>query len=138
MTTATRAPLVLDGLRLLARHGGVVEVRILQTTKGTVSGYFDDLDALAEAIAHWDGRATIYITANPCNPALLARARPDLISAINLGGIHHGPGRIERLRYVYLSTDEVNALQSLAREGVVITARDLPGARPVPLGELAV
>jgi hypothetical protein len=48
----------LDGVRLLARHGGIVEVRILGTRKGTVSGYFvDDLDALARAVAPWDGIA---------------------------------------------------------------------------------
>jgi hypothetical protein len=38
---------ILEGARLLARHGGVVEARILKTARGTVSGYFDNLDALA-------------------------------------------------------------------------------------------
>lgn len=85
----------------------------------------------------WAGGSArvILLTGDIGTMAVLARARPDLISAINLGGIHHGPGRIERLRYVYLSTEEVGELQDLARGGVVITAQDLPAARPVPLGE---
>src|SRR2546425_6116015 len=65
---------VLDGVRLVARHGGVVEVRILGTRKGTVSGYFDALDALARAVEPWDGQAPIYATLNPVRPDLLARA----------------------------------------------------------------
>jgi P4 family phage/plasmid primase-like protien len=64
---------IFAGVRLLARHGGVVEARILNTPRGTVSGYFDDAEALARAVARWDGRATIYITANPVSPDLLGR-----------------------------------------------------------------
>jgi hypothetical protein len=64
-----------EGARVLGRHGGVVEVRILKTVKGTVSGYFDDLDALVKAMRPWDGRANIYVTANPVLSDLLARAK---------------------------------------------------------------
>lgn len=74
MTTGA-ATQILDGVRLLARHGGVVEVRILKTAKGTVSGYFDNPEALVKAVTPWDGRASIYITANPVRPDLLARAK---------------------------------------------------------------
>ena len=95
-------------------------------------------EVAARRLAEWaEGSAkVILLTGDIGTMVALARARPDLISAINLGGIHHGPGRTERLRYVYLSTDEVDELQGLARDGVVITAQDLPAARPVPLGEL--
>ena len=65
---------VAEGIRLLAAHGGVVEVRILKTAKGTVSGYFDNLDTLGQAVRPWDGRQSIYVTLNPVAPALLARA----------------------------------------------------------------
>jgi hypothetical protein len=65
---------IVEGARLLARHGGLVEVRLLKTNKGTISGYFDDLEALARAVAPWDGQASIYVTANPVRPDLLARA----------------------------------------------------------------
>ena len=69
----------LSGLRLLGRHGGLIELRILNTKKSTVSGYFDDLERAAQALTRWDGIATIYATANPVNPALLARAHNRLV-----------------------------------------------------------
>jgi hypothetical protein len=65
---------ILEGAQLLGRHGGVVEVRILKTARGTVSGYFDNLEALVKAVQPWDGKASIYITANPVRPELLGRA----------------------------------------------------------------
>ena len=53
----------------------VVELRILKTRDcGTVSGYFNDKIKLAERAAHWNGRNNIYVTLNPVNPDLLARA----------------------------------------------------------------
>jgi D-glucosaminate PTS system EIIB component len=58
------------------------------------------------------------------------------ITTVNLGGIHHRTGRTQRLRYVFLSTDEENALRELATRGVSITAQDVPGARPIPLDDL--
>jgi PTS system mannose-specific IIB component/fructoselysine and glucoselysine-specific PTS system IIB component len=55
------------------------------------------------------------------------------IRTINLGGIHHRPGRTQRLRYVFLAPDEERALRELARRGVSVTAQDVPAARPIPL-----
>ncbi len=74
MTMPTGVDAIRDGLQVVARHGGVVEVRIPKTRQGTVSGYFDDLEALVRAVLPWDGKATIYISLNPVAPALLARA----------------------------------------------------------------
>jgi len=54
-----------------------------------------------------------------------------------LGGIHHQPGRSQRLRYVYLSDSEAVKLKELAGQGIEITAQDVPTARPVPLEEFA-
>jgi len=63
-------------LGLLWRPGEVREVRIPKHDRygNTASGYFDDLEKLAAAVSRWDGRANIYLTLNPVNPALLARA----------------------------------------------------------------
>ena len=55
---------------------------------------------------------------------------------LNLGGVHHRPGRTERLPYVFLTDDEVTALEALAATGVEVTAQDVPTTRPVPLAEL--
>ena len=135
---ALRADLVVLADDEIFAHPWEQEIYRMAMPSG-MEAEFASGEVAARRLAEWaEGSArVILLTWNIETMAALARARPDLISAINLGGIHHGPGRIERLRYVYLSTDEVNALQSLAREGVVITAQDLPAARPVPLGELA-
>jgi hypothetical protein len=63
-------------LELLLRPGDVYELRVLETERdGTVSGYFNDLDVLAEESARWSGHATgVYTTLNPAKPELLARA----------------------------------------------------------------
>ena len=60
------------------------------------------------------------------------------IRAINLGGIHHRAGRLERLRYIYLTPEEERVLRSLDSRGVAISAQDVPSARPLPLSELLV
>jgi len=56
--------------------GDVIEARVLGVQRaGHVSGYFDDFDRLAAAVAVYDGRAeAIYFTLNPVQPALLARS----------------------------------------------------------------
>jgi mannose/fructose/N-acetylgalactosamine-specific phosphotransferase system component IIB len=55
------------------------------------------------------------------------------VSRVNVGGLHHRPGRSERLRYVYLTDEEAAQLRALAARGVKVTAQDVPTARPVPL-----
>ena len=55
---------------------------------------------------------------------------------INVGGIHHAPGRRQALPYVFLSDAEEAALRALADSGAHVTARDLPATRPVELDQL--
>ena len=60
---------------LLLTPGQVCEMRVLNTPKGTVSGYFSDVDKLAQAATNWSGKAPgVYITLNPVDPELMARA----------------------------------------------------------------
>jgi hypothetical protein len=56
--------------------GSVAELRVLHAGRdGTVSGYYDDHDALARDAVRWSGRAPgVYVTLNPVVPAFLARA----------------------------------------------------------------
>lgn len=58
------------------------------------------------------------------------------IKAINLGGVHHKPGRTQRLRYLFLSRDEEQVLLALADGGTAVSAQDVPAARPLPLDEV--
>jgi len=55
---------------------------------------------------------------------------------LNLGGIHHRPGRRERLPYVFLTDEEYHALEGIAAAGTEVTAQDVPATRPVALVEL--
>lgn len=70
-------PLVASDLErflgLIWRPGDVREIRMPAPGR-TDSGYFDNPAALIEAIRPFDGRENAYITINPVNDALLARA----------------------------------------------------------------
>ena len=58
------------------------------------------------------------------------------IRAVNVGGVHHAAGRVQRLRFVFLTAAEEQGLRDIAAQGVDVSAQDVPGARLVPLGEL--
>ena len=55
---------------------GVFEIRIPKAGRNrTIRGYFGDLELAAKAAASWSGKVpAVYLTLNPVNPALLARA----------------------------------------------------------------
>lgn len=85
-TTIIQPKPLADGIvvaqtaRAFLEPGQVTEVRALDaTTTGdrypqTYSGYFDDADTLADAVATIRSARAIYFTPNPVNPALLSRA----------------------------------------------------------------
>jgi mannose/fructose/N-acetylgalactosamine-specific phosphotransferase system component IIB len=58
------------------------------------------------------------------------------VAVVNVGGIHSRAGRVQKMRYVFLSPDEEQQLRALAQRGVTVTAQDVPGARPVSLDDL--
>jgi hypothetical protein len=67
-------------LGYLFEPGQVVELRAPQTSKGTISGYFDDMEKLAGAATELSGNVPgVYVTLNPINPTLFARAANKLI-----------------------------------------------------------
>src|SRR5262249_2646772 len=77
MTDAQLTSQIGSTLQLLAPAGSVVEVRALNVAgrNRIDSGYFDNPEQAAKAVARIDGKADgIHFTLNPCNPALLARA----------------------------------------------------------------
>lgn len=59
-----------------------------------------------------------------------------VIEAVNVGGIHHRPGRDQKLRYVFLTPAEAEELQAIGATGVRVFAQDVPGMRPIPLEEI--
>ena len=96
------------GLGILAQPGQVVEVRILNIDgrrNRVDSGYFDDFAALARAIPAYNGRAEgVYITLNPVNPDLLARAANRVKPWSNLTT---ADGDIVRRRWLPIDIDPV-------------------------------
>jgi PTS system mannose-specific IIB component/fructoselysine and glucoselysine-specific PTS system IIB component len=98
---------------------------------------FASVDEAARMHAQWaaDPRHAILLTATVAAMCRLAGLVP-AIRAVNLGGVHQGAGRTERLRYLYLTPDEEKSLAALAVRGVEVTARDVPTASALPLRDV--
>lgn len=98
---------------------------------------FADLAEAARLHASWcaEPRNGIVLTADVATMAAFRQAAPP-VARINLGGIHHKPGRTPRLPYVYLSEEEYQTLEGMQLTGTEVTAQDLPTTLPVPLEAL--
>jgi D-glucosaminate PTS system EIIB component len=99
---------------------------------------FNSAAEAAPRLAGWEaGRERVLVLVGAIATAAdLMRRAPGTLRKLNLGGIHAGAGRRERLRYLYLSEDELAMLQRLSREGLEVSAQDVPSSRPVPLKDL--
>ncbi len=99
--------------------------------------YFESVASASTRLAAYqaDVRPGIVLTGDIETMARLVE-RTGTIRAVNLGGIHHKPGRVQRLRYVFLTPAEEASLRALAKVGVAVSAQDVPAARPLPLDEV--
>jgi mannose/fructose/N-acetylgalactosamine-specific phosphotransferase system component IIB len=99
---------------------------------------FVDIEQARRRLPAWQngGEGVFVLTRDVATMLELARGGTMAGADVNLGGLHHAPGRREVLPYVFLSTGEAAALHELAAADVTVTARDLPAARPVPLARL--
>ena len=98
--------------------------------------YFHSADDAVGALAGYRGdrRRGMLLTGDIATMArLVDRAA---VQQVNIGGIHSRPGRVQRMRYVFLSPEEEQQLRDLEARGVAISAQDVPGAKPVPLHEM--
>ncbi len=99
--------------------------------------FFDSVESAARRLPGYRGdrRSGLLLTGDISTmERLVAKARG--IERVTVGGIHHKPGRVARLRYVFLTGEEEKRLRDLAASGVHVTAQDVPGASPVPLADL--
>jgi PTS system mannose-specific IIB component/fructoselysine and glucoselysine-specific PTS system IIB component len=98
--------------------------------------YFHSASDAIKQLAKYrsDPRAGILLTGDIATMRRLVDSTG--INAVNVGGIHSAAGRVQRLRYVFLTPGEERELQDLAARGVVVTAQDVPSARPVSLDDL--
>ena len=100
---------------------------------------FSDVAGAAAHLAAWQAEPvrSILLTGSVAAAAQLFEADHSAMHRINLGGVHHRPGRTERLPYLYLTDDEYRTLVALESEGADVTAQDVPSATPVSLRGLA-
>jgi len=99
--------------------------------------YFASVDEAVARLDEWraDPRHGILLTGDVDTMRRLTERAP-AIREVNVGGIHHRPGRTERLRYLFLSPEEEQTLRGMEARGVAVTVRDVPSARGLRLGEL--
>src|SRR4051812_44920227 len=97
-----------------------------------VDVYFDSIDSGVEHLPDYlgDTRRGIVLTGDVRSMRALAE-RSGRVEHVNIGGLHHRPGRAEHLRYVFLSPEDVESLQELQSGGIEVTAQDVPNSTPV-------
>jgi PTS system mannose-specific IIB component/fructoselysine and glucoselysine-specific PTS system IIB component len=105
---------------------------------GTADILFVDTAGAVSRIAEWcdDEPRTILLTRDVTTMCRLGDSGALRDQSVNLGGIHHGPGRREVLTYLHLTEAEMDDLRALEAGGAKVTARDLPDAREAPLSQL--
>ncbi len=99
---------------------------------------FTSIVDTARRFAEWDQspeRIVVLVRDIPALMQLCDMSRA--VRRVNLGGVHRSGDRVERLPYIFLSEDELEQLKRLERQGVEVTAQDLPTAMPVTLQDLA-
>jgi PTS system mannose-specific IIB component/fructoselysine and glucoselysine-specific PTS system IIB component len=96
---------------------------------------FASIADASAALTRWRTAAarTLLLTGDIPTMLALHAADGQALRDINLGGIHHRPGRRQRLPYVYLSDEERAALVAMEASGAHVSAQDVPTASPVPL-----
>ena len=103
-----------------------------------MSVHFFSVDDAAAALLglQQDERPGIVLVGDVDTMCRLVSRANGSIRAVNVGGVHHSPGRTPRLRYVFLTPAEEEGLRQIEKLGAEVTAQDVPSARPIPLEEL--
>ncbi|MGD8726764.1 MAG: PTS sugar transporter subunit IIB [Gemmatimonadales bacterium] len=97
---------------------------------------FLSVEEAAESMQAWGeaGERTMLLVGNVDTVVRLAQRCPE-ITRINVGGVHEGNGRTQRLKYVYLNDEEADQLRRLRDHGVEVTAQDVPTAKKASLDD---
>lgn len=122
----------------LARTGWEQELYVLGVPDDA-EAEFSTVDEARRNLEEWRAspRRSLLLTRDVETILRLARGGRLEGVEVNLGGIHHQPGRSRTLSYIYLNAADRDRLRILQEEeGVRVTARDLPGSAPVELDRL--
>jgi PTS system mannose-specific IIB component/fructoselysine and glucoselysine-specific PTS system IIB component len=105
---------------------------------GKAETLFLDVATARDQLAEWrsDEIRSILLTRDVATMARLGEGGRLEGERVNLGGLHHGPGRERVLNYLHLTDEDRRYLQKLSEGGVKISARDLPDAAKVSLQSL--
>jgi PTS system mannose-specific IIB component/fructoselysine and glucoselysine-specific PTS system IIB component len=100
---------------------------------------FASVEMAAGRLDSWQLRPDrgLLLTGDISTMARLHAADGGVVRRVNVGGLHHRPGRVQRLPYVFLTESEAADLRSLAAAGAEVTAQDVPTTAPVPVQEFA-
>ena len=129
----TLVAIVSDTLRLDAERADLYLCALPEGAKGRVV-------SVAEAIApefrrDVDAARTILLFPGTAEPLRLVEGGFPL-SELNLGGLHHAPGKTETLPYVYLDDADRERIRAIAAHGVRVFAQDLPSNPAYPASKL--
>lgn len=110
------------------------EIYRMAVPKGIAVEFLTTADAATRLRAlDADPRRIFLLAGDVATMVRLVTGSDGAVRRVNLGGVHTGPGRRERLRYLFLTDDEVSQLRRMEAAGVVVTAQDLPTTPPVAL-----
>lgn len=98
---------------------------------------FVTVDQAVQRLAHYqaDRRVGMLLTGDIETMDRLTATAPTL-RQVTIGGLHMKPGRMQRMRFVFLSPEEEARLQAMAARGLTVVAQDVPSAPVVPLDEV--
>jgi PTS system mannose-specific IIB component/fructoselysine and glucoselysine-specific PTS system IIB component len=90
------------------------------------------------ALPQWltDPVRSVLLTRDVASMAALAKGGALEGVEVNLGGIHHRPGRTEVRSYLFLDDVDRAGVRALVDAGVEVAGRDLPGAQRVTVDQL--
>ena len=114
------------------------EQELYRLGAGDATVLFASIGEARDRLDEWraDAARSILLTRSVDTMLRLARGGHLSGEKVNLGGLHHGPERVEVLSYLHLTAADRADLSALAEEGVDVSARDLPDAHKVSLSAL--
>jgi mannose/fructose/N-acetylgalactosamine-specific phosphotransferase system component IIB len=121
-----------------ALAAGEWEQELYRLGAGETEVEFHTVESARSLMEEWRGGAerSILLTRDIGTMRRLADGGTLSGERVNLGGIHHAPGRDEVLSYLHLTDEDRNDLRAIAEEGGEVSARDLPDAQRVNLETL--
>ncbi len=103
-----------------------------------VEAHFSSVTAATARLAAWraDPVPSILLTRDVVSMGRLMEGHAMKGETVNLGGIHHAPGRQEVLSYLHLDDEDIRWIRRMRAAGIQVVAQDLPGSPRRPAERL--